>query len=419
VLTAMLKLWFDKNELAAAIQRRTVPISHEETVSSPFKPRVYDANDRLYGRIPSNPEEDLANQQAMYDGMQEKINNWTHLVCDSSAYKNMASNNNSAASSSKYHQHVRMPSQEELSKHIANQLMEHLHPRPLFGEVENIISELMSMTVEETRLVDHGMTIDDDNPRGAQVKDIRVEKKKVSALIVEGNRIRIAISTLANYDVDGVFEATEEVACMLHNAEEPKVYQYGETHAHMPSVWKQITAKRKEFDGKEMRIMNPDHFDSMEAELTNAFLDSTGADKLPETLFEKNEYYVPDVDIDEMVALKHGVSLGLSSVERLQSPSNVEVDCEKEWKAYWDKKQRGKKLKHYPASFVRFTKGAAEKQMEAKAKRNPEMYKMSTQMERLKKQEQAWSADAVVSVPVRRPRAAAAQEEEEKKEEEE
>ncbi len=380
ILTAMLKVWFDKDELTSVQRRRAHPIAYEETTMAP---KDYD------GMAAAKPAAAAAADDA-YNGMQERLDNWTHIESKASAYKGLAS----SSTTSKF---TKVASQEDMAKHVANQLMEHLHPRPLFGEVEHIVLQMMQMTVVESRPVRHGMTVDLDSPLGSQVPDIRIESKKVSALIADPHCIRIAVGVLSNYNVDGMFESVQEVACMLHNSAEPRVYQYGEPLAHMPSVWQQMTATRKEFDGKEMRIMNADHFDAMESELTNAFMLSSGAEKLPETLFEKNEYYVPDVDIDEMVALKHGSTLGLSSVERLASPSNIEADTEKQWKQYWDRKQRKKAPLHYPESFVRFKKGNEEEVMKEKARKNPELYKMSTQMARLKQQEEEWSADAVVS----------------------
>ncbi len=373
LLQAMLKLWFSESDLEQAIKEREKPVPVADTLLAP--------GNALGALGVDDP--------MVYDGMREKKMNWTHLYCESSAYKQLSGSVTSGKSS-----FAKVYTKEELGRHVSQQLMEHLHPKPLEGEAESLIRQLMDTTVEETRLVDHGETIDADNPR-EKIRDIRKEKKKVNALLVENNRIQIAVGALANHKVDGLFESVEEVAGMLHNSDEPCVYQYGETYAHMPNVWRQITAVKRPLDSSEMRIMNADHFDRMETEMTNAMIQSSGGERLPETLFEKNEYYVPDVDIDEMVALKHGITLGLSSQERLASPSNVESETESEWKAYWDSKCPT--TMHYPSSFVRFTKGRQEKEMMAKAKKNPEMYKMSTQMERLKKQEQEWGERAAAS----------------------
>ncbi len=392
LLTAMLRLWFPQAALDSAKQERQVPVPLAKTIAPERNISAYD------GMMMGNGDAAAAMEEMAYDGMVDKLKNWTHLTCESSAYKQLSSSAGPPSSGKNGggggHSYGKVYTKEELGRHVSQQLMEHLHPKPLEGEAESLIRQMMDQTVEETRLVSHGETIEftGDCPQGKKVQDIRSEAKKVNALIVEHNRIRIAVSALDNHNVDGLYESVEEVACMLHHGEQERVYQYGETHPHIPHVWRQITAKKRAHEAKEMRIMNADHFDTMETEMTNALVQSSGGDRLPDTLFEKNEYYVPDVDLDEMVALKHGFTLGLSAQERLQSPSNVEAHSEAEWRAYWEGVQ--KSSFHYPNSFVRFQKGRQEKQMDAKARAHPEMYRMSTQMRRLKKQEEDWGKEA-------------------------
>jgi hypothetical protein len=287
----------------------------------------------------------------------------------------------------------RIPTNDELYLHIANQLMPHLHPRPLLTEVIAIIRNLTEHNEETTRTEFRA----EDGPH------VTIQSTVMRpALTVDSEKIRLNLTTLRHAsESDPLYLACTDVASALYTAQwkqgmaDQAQYLYGETEPYPTRyVWRMITARRivevTPDSERIRRVWNPHFFDAGLIALTKSFLKGVSGDDGIENrmlkLFQPDAPYTEiDVDLDAYAALQHASDLGLCHDEQHEHPSN---DERTQRRALYEIFARRHVLLVYPQCFQQRDASLFKAATDAKRRANPAAFLMSTRMDEMRRQQQ-------------------------------
>ncbi len=313
---------------------------------------------------------------AAYDGMVEEKKNWMYdtLPLGGSAMSTVQPSRGQIAST------------QDILAHLTNQLMRHMHPRPLDTEVQAVLHRMTQETVETSRTVEH--------PDGR----MEVVTSSAAALLVDPRNVRVALNTLeSGTKSDMLFGAVESVLSTLFNngahtgcGGDGVEYLYGETEPENPNVWRMVRAcKTPAGRAKEgvARTWAADFFDDAVKSMTKDLLQSTGdkesSHRLAEGMFRSTTPWLNvDIDIDLQAARRHAIGLGLNETEQRRTPSNITRESEDQLMEYWLRTNTEPMLR-YPECIGSRDRAATARRYEAMYKRDPSKFSMKSEYDRM------------------------------------
>jgi len=281
-------------------------------------------------------------------------------------------------------------SQGDVIHHLANQLVRHLHPKPLLAEVEAVLYRLLQENGDEMRVVE-------------QMPGVTYHQVKagVPVLTIDGDTIRLSVSAIENAErSDVIFESCQEVLTDLFNcgADEgagagatTSTYLYGDTEPSNPHVWRMVVAqKRPRAAGSDpARIHSAEYFDDAMQAQTMDFIrqiQPESGDQMK--LFKANTpWKVIDMDIDKKAALVRAIGMGLSAEDQMASPSNVAQDTDTKLFVHWHNHHttNGETMPVYPECYPSRDKVLTKEKFSKRYRTNPQDFSMRAEYDSMLK----------------------------------
>jgi len=223
----------------------------------------------------------------------------------------------------------KQPTDEDLSHHLAKQLVAKMRSKPMLGAVASSLLGLMSAKVTEKRYL-----IDSAGNKVLQ----SVEKP---ALIIEPHRVLVAKRYLVSMQGNAFKELVSTVACFFHPKGEPeRKFLYGEMSDECKSVPQRVKSFYVEKTVEDQQVWNCNYVDDKTTDVIRNFLEAAPGGHAIDlhVAFDSNKFHMLDIaDIDEYCAMKHATeALAMTIEEARAAPSCFQKESDAAYHKYWN-----------------------------------------------------------------------------------